>query len=89
MKKFNKVGDREVRFLNMTIDPYQYTAALNENTYDMDYNFDSNNSFQPRILANTSIDYRFDIIDLQPSDLLKGYGNFGNIDFFNDYEYEF
>lgn len=90
LKKFNKQGDRNVMYLNMTIDPYQFTSALNQTTESLDYRFDSNNAFIPRILGNTTINYRIDIHEFATSDLLtKGESNFGNIEFYDDYEIDF
>lgn len=90
LKKFNKQGDRNVMYLNMTIDPYQFTSALNQTTESLDYRFDSNNAFIPRILGNTTVNYRIDIHEFATSDLLtKGESNFGNIEFYDDYEIDF
>lgn len=89
LKKFNKNGNKEVQFLNMVVDPYQFTSALNQ-TAPVDYIFDSNNSFQPRILPNVATKYRIDIRDFERQDLLtKGSSNFGNLDFYMDYEIDF
>jgi len=88
--KFSKQGDRNVYYLNNTIDPYQGTSALSIGTEFLDYRFDSNNAFIPRILANTKLFYRFDIHELSNEDFLtKGESNFGFIDFYEDYEIDF
>jgi hypothetical protein len=56
----------------------------------LDYRFDSNNSFIPRILANTKLFYRFDIHELSNQDLLtRGESNFGMLEFYEDYEIDF
>ena len=84
--KFSKQGDRNVYYMNNTIDPYQGTSALSIDTEFLDYRFDSNNAFIPRILGNTTLFYRFDIHELSNEDLLtRGESNFGMIDFYEDY----
>jgi hypothetical protein len=76
--------------LNNTIDPYQKSSALSVDAEYLDYRFDSNNAFIPRILANTSLFYRFDIQELSNEDFLtKGESNFGLIDFYENYEIDF
>ena len=88
--KFSKQGDRNVYYLNNTVDPYQLSSALSIDTEFLDYRFDSNNAFIPRILANTKLFYRFDIHELSNEDFLtKGESNFGFIDFYEDYEIDF
>lgn len=90
LKKFNKQGDRNVMYLAMTIDPYQFTSALNQSAQGLDYRFDSNNAFIPRILGSTTVNYRIDIHEFATSDLLtRGESNFGFIDFYEDYEIDF
>lgn len=90
LKKYNKFGDKHVRYLATTVDPYQYTSALSTPTDDLDYNFDGNNIFEPTLLPNISLDFRIDIQEMNPSDLLtKGESNFGNLAFFEDYEIDF
>lgn len=88
--KFSKQGDRNVYYLNNTIDPYQKTSALSIDTEYLDYRFDSGNAFIPRIFGNTKLFYRFDIKELSNEDFLtKGESNFGFLDFYKDYEIEF
>ena len=88
--KFSKQGDRNVYYLNNTIDPYQQSSALSVDTEFLDYRFDSNNAFIPRILGNTKLFYRFDIHELSNEDFLtRGESNFGLIDFYEDYEIDF
>ena len=88
--KFSKQGDRNVYYMNNTIDPYQGTSALSIDTEFLDYRFDSNNAFIPRILGNTTLFYRFDIHEFSNEDLLtRGESNFGMIDFYEDYEIDF
>jgi hypothetical protein len=76
--------------LNNTIDPYQQSSALSIDAEFLDYRFDSNNAFIPRILGNTKLFYRFDIHELSNEDFLtRGESNFGLIDFYEDYEIDF
>ena len=90
LKKFNKFGDKNVMYLATTIDPYQYTSALTTSTKELAYNFDGDNAFEPTLLPNVSLDYRFDIHEMNPSDLLtKGESNFGDLEYFMDYEIDF
>jgi hypothetical protein len=90
LKKYNKFGDKHIRYLATTVDPYQYTSALSTPTDDLSYNFDGNNIFEPTLLPNISLDFRIDIQEMNPSDLLtKGESNFGNLAFFEDYEIDF
>ena len=90
LKKYNKFGDKHVRYLATTVDPYQYTSALSTPTDELSYNFDGNNIFEPTLLPNVSLDFRIDIQEMNPSDLLtKGESNFGNLAFFEDYEIDF
>jgi hypothetical protein len=88
--KFSKQGDRNVYYLNNTVDPYQLSSALSVDTEFLDYRFDSNNAFIPRILANTKLFYRFDIHELSNEDFLtRGESNFGMLEFYEDYEIDF
>lgn len=90
LKKYNKFGDKNVMYLATTVDPYQYTSALSSPTEGLDYNFDGNNVFEPTLLPNVSLDFRFSITEMNPSDLLtRGESNFGNLEFFMDYEIDF
>jgi hypothetical protein len=90
LKKFSKQGDRNVMYLNMTIDPYQFVSSLTQDVAALDYNFDSNNAFIPTILANTALNYVFDIHELSANDLFtRGETNFGQLEFFDDYTIDF
>jgi hypothetical protein len=88
--KFSKQGDRNVYYLNNTVDPYQKTSALSVDAEHLDYRFDSNNAFIPRILGNSTLFYRFDIQELSNEDFLtKGESNFGMLEFYENYEIDF
>jgi hypothetical protein len=88
--KFSKQGDRNVYYLNNTVDPYQKTSALSVDAEYLDYRFDSNNAFIPRILGNSTLFYRFDIQELSNEDFLtKGESNFGMLEFYENYEIDF
>jgi hypothetical protein len=88
--KFSKQGDRNVYYLNNTVDPYQKTSALSVDAEYLDYKFDSNNAFIPRILGNSTLFYRFDIQELSNEDFLtKGESNFGMLEFYENYEIDF
>jgi len=90
LKKYNKFGDKNVKYLATTVDPYQFTSALSTPTTNFDYNFDGDNTFEPTLLPNVSLDFRIDIQEMSPTDLLtKGESNFGNLEFFEDYEIDF
>jgi len=90
LKKYNKQGDKHVRYLATTVDPYQFTSALSTPTNNLDYDFDSNNAFEPTLLPNVSLDLRFNIREMNPSDLLtRGESNFGDLEFFEDYTIDF
>lgn len=90
LKKYNKFGDKLVRYLATTVDPYQFTSALTSPTEDLDYNFDGDNAFEPTLLPNVSLDFRISIMEMNPSDLLtRGESNFGDLEFFMDYEIDF
>lgn len=90
LKKFSKQGDKNVMYLNMTIDPYQFVSSLTKDVKGLDYEFDSNNSFIPTILANTALNYVFDINELSAGDLFtRGESNFGELEFFDDYTIDF
>jgi hypothetical protein len=76
--------------LATTVDPYQFTSALSTPTTNFDYNFDGDNTFEPTLLPNVSLDFRIDIQEMSPTDLLtKGESNFGDLEFFEDYEIDF
>jgi hypothetical protein len=88
--KFSKQGDRNVYYLNNTVDPYQKTSALSVDAEYLDYRFDSNNAFIARILGNSTLFYRFDIQELSNEDFLtKGESNFGMLEFYENYEIDF
>ena len=90
LKKYNKFGDKHVKYLATTVDPYQFTSALSTPTTNFNYNFDGDNNFEPTLLPNVSLDFRIDIQEMSPTDLLtKGESNFGNLTFFEDYEIDF
>lgn len=90
LKKYNKQGDKNVRYLATTIDPFQFTSALSTPTNNLDYDFDSNNAFEPTLLPNVSLDLRFNIREMNPSDLLtRGESNFGDLEFFENYTIDF
>lgn len=89
IKKFNKFGDKEVRNLQMMVDPYQRTSALNQTMLGMDYTFDGNNGFYPMLEANATIKYRIDVTELGNGDLLSGNSNFEDIEFLDDYIIDF
>lgn len=89
LRKFNKRGTKHQVSLQMTIDPYQEQASLNQSMIGYDYIFDSNNAFFAFIQGNTSVNYRIDVETFGQNDLMAGQTNFEDIEFLQDYINDF
>jgi hypothetical protein len=88
LKKYDANGTKFFYNLAPTIDPYQYSSALDTEFSHLDYAFDGNNGFYPTINANTTVNMQVSVYDLSPSDLINSRSNFEFNDFFTDFDFQ-
>jgi len=89
LRKYDKFGNRQLRLMEMNIDPFQFQASLNKNMRNLDYRFDNNNNMYMTVEGNTLINIVIDMIELNRADMLGPNDTFKEIEFLKDYNIDF
>jgi hypothetical protein len=88
LKRYDANGVKNLMVLTPTIDPYQFTSALNLPTMKYNYVLDGQNGFYPTIKANTTVSFRIRVETTSASDSFpETPNNYQTLDFFENFDF--
>lgn len=68
LKHYNVDGDKQVRFLNMVVDPYQFQNATIQNIGEIGFVFDGRSNFMLRLPSLVSVNLQLNTEAISPND---------------------